>query len=162
MSNRVVNIDPFNPMSVAKAQRIYYEEWRDFNRKVDDFLLEVASLGQRYAEMLYGGAPVTVTLESIGGGYAVVANGDKIGIFEFGAGDSAQANDFAEQVPYAVAPGSWSEIHSKGRFHPNYAEDRYWEFGGMRYTAIKGHHAMQGAWDIIQEEWRAIAERVFS
>lgn len=162
MSNRVVDIDPFSPSSLRRAQKILDEEWRDFNRKVDQFLVELAEYGAQTAQHQYGES-ITVSVEHIPNGYAVIANGEKVGFLEFGAGATAIPNIFAEQVPYEVRPGSWSETHAQ-----QYSSTLehfglgWWEFGGTIYYEVIPRNGMLAGWGAVQRDWRMIAERVFS
>lgn len=162
MSNVVVNVNPLSLTSIINAQRVYEREWRSFNRKVDQFLIELAEYGAQTVLNLYGGS-INVTVEPINNGYAVLANGEAVGFLEFGAGAAVTPNEFAEQVPYEVRPGSWSETHAKmySSTLQNFGLG-WWVFGGTIYYEVQPRGGMQGAWETVQKDWRSIAERVFS
>lgn len=156
MANHVINVNPFNPLSIIRAEAEYRRIVREFDRKVDLFISEVAELARETAQNAFG-ASVIVTIEPISNGFAVVASGEKIGFIEFGAGDTAEADMFANQVAYEVRPASWSETHAR-----EYATKGFWIFGGVIYQHITPTHAMQQAWDAVHEQWPEIAERVFA
>lgn len=156
MANHVINVNPLNPFSVMRAEIEYRHILREFDRKVDIFIAEVAELARETAQNAFG-ASVVVTVEPIENGVAIVASGEKIGFLEFGAGDTAEADEFARQVSYDVYPGSWSENHAR-----EYVNQGFWIFGGVIYQHVTPTHAMQRAWEAVHEQWHDIAERVFA
>lgn len=162
MANHVININPLNPISIWRAEREYKRLWREFDRKVDIFIERVAEYGREHADEGFGGA-VSVTLEPIDNGYAIVASGQAVGFLEFGAGATVSPDDFAAQVSYEVRPGSWSETHAQ--MYSNTLENfgvGWWVFGGVVYYAVQPTNAMQWAWEAVTTVWRDIAEEVFS
>ncbi len=162
MANHVISFNPMNPISVARAQAKYQRLWDEFNRKVDIFIERVAEYGREYAELGYGGE-VSVTLEPIENGYAIVASGQAVGFLEFGAGATAIPNEFANQVSYEVRPGSWSETHA--RMYSSTLDAfglGWWVFGNVIYYEVQPRNAMQGAWEAVHDVWRDIAMEVFS
>ena len=125
--------------------------------QVEEFLAEIAALGQETAQNGYGGEAVTVVAEPIDNGYAIIASGEAVAFLEFGAGDTVSAgNIFANQMGFLVASGSWSAEHAH-----QYELTGRWVFGGVVYTQVTPRNAMWVAHDTILEEWRNIAERVF-
>lgn len=157
MADYVIRVDPLNPFSVAHAQIAYRRLLREFDRKVDIFLERIAEHAREVADQGYGGA-VNVTVEPIDNGYAIIAEGRAVGFLEFGAGDTVNSgNMFADQVDYEVRSGSYSETHAR-----QYELMGRWVFGGIVYTQVTPRNAMQGAWDSVQQEWRSIAEEVFT
>lgn len=156
VANHIINVNPLNPLSAIIAARRYQRILYEFDRKVDIFIAEVAELARETAQNAFGSS-VVVTAEPIENGYAIIASGSAIGFLEFGAGDSAAADTFANQVSYEVRPGSWSETHAK-----EYSDRGFWVFGGVIYTQVPPTHAMQQAWDAVHEQWSDIAERVFA
>lgn len=158
MAEHVIAFNPLDPLSVFLAEREYRRLLRDFDRKVDEFLAELAELGREEAEMGFGGTPVTVSVEAIDNGYSVIASGEKVAIIEFGAGDTTDGSDpFAAQSSYEIRPGSYSETHAR-----EYSQYGQWTFGGVVYTAIQPRNAMEWAWNEVHDRWREIAERVFA
>ena len=158
MAEHVIAFNPLDPLSVFLAEREYRRLLRDFDRKVDEFLARVAELGRETAEVGYGSTPVSVSVEAIDNGYAVIASGEKVAIIEFGAGDATDgSNPFAAQSVYEIRPGSYSETHAQ-----QYSKLGSWEFGGYIYTAIEPHNAMKFAWEEVHNRWREIAEEVFA
>ena len=157
MGKVVIYVDPTNPASIRRAERRFKAEKRRFEQKVDEFLAEIAELGRSEAESGYGGV-ISVTVEPIANGYAIIASGEGIVFLEFGAGDTVNSgNIFAGQTGVDVRSGSYSETHAQ-----QYSTAGFWLFGGVKYTEVRPRNAMQGAWDKVLSEWRDVAERVFS
>lgn len=124
--------------------------------QVEEFLAEVAALGQEVAQGYYGGG-ASVIVEPIDNGYAIIASGRGVVFLEFGAGNTVNTgNIFASDMPFEVRSGSWSESHAH-----QYELTGRWVFGGMVYSQVTPRNAMQNAHDKILEDWRSIAERVF-
>lgn len=156
MANHTITVNPFNPLSVMRAERLFQRRLQEFDEKVDMFLEALAEYGREVAALGYGAA-VDVRAEPIENGYAIIASGQAIGFLEFGAGDTvASGNIFAEQVPYEVRSGSWSETHAH-----QYETTGRWVFGGVVYTQVTPRNAMQNALEQVQEHYREIAEEIF-
>ena len=165
MGNHVIHYDPLDPASVRRAEREYRRLLERFERQVDEFLLAIAELGRTTAQAAYS-ASIAVTVDRIPNGYAINAAGDGIVFLEFGAGDDTNAaNRYANQMPFDVRPGSYSEQNYdavNNRPRPSYHLDGEWRFGGVTYTQISAMNAMQTTYETIMEQWRDIAQRIFS
>lgn len=161
MSEHVIDLDPFNPFSVLRAEILYSKLRREFDQKVDIFLQEIANLGRDTFDALgytVDGGEITVTVEEIENGYAINAAGKGIVFLEFGAGETVNSgNKYASQMPFEVRPGSYSEINDH-----QFELAGKWVFGGVVYTHIAPRNGMQTAWETIMQNWRDIAERVFA
>lgn len=161
MSEHVIDLDPFNPFSVLRAEILYSRLRREFDQKVDIFLQEIANLGRDTFDALgytVDGGEITVTVEEIENGYAINAAGKGIVFLEFGAGETVNSgNKYASQMPFEVRPGSYSEINDH-----QFELAGKWVFGGVVYTHIAPRNGMQTAWETIMQNWRDIAERVFA
>lgn len=156
MADHVINLDPFNPMSVMRADRLLKRYIREFEEKVDIFMEELANFGAEVAQAAYGGE-VSVTVEAIENGFAIIASGRRVAFLEFGAGDTVDSgNIFASEMPFEVRSGSWSETHAH-----EYERKQRWHYEGTMYTAIAPTDAMQTAYEQIMDNWQAIAEEVF-
>ena len=165
MGRHVIRYDPFDPASIRLAEREYRRLLKRFDRKVDEFLLAIAELGRDTAQAAYGGG-AAVTVEQIPNGYAIIAAGKGVVFLEFGAGDTVNtANRYANMMPFEVRSGAYSEQNydaNNNSPRPSYHLDGKWEFGGVEYTQITPTNAMQTTYDTIMEQWRSIAERIFS
>lgn len=86
----------------------------NFDRKVDEFLAELAARAAERAEYEFDGQ-VTGSYEKVDENrYRVLANGEEIGFLEFGTGVYADgSHPYASAVPFRVAPGSWSNEHEQ-------------------------------------------------
>ena len=160
MAKHVIKIDPFNPFSVFEAEQETQRLFKEFDRKVDEFIREIAEIGERAAAGAYGGA-VTVSLEGIDNGFAICADGRAVVFMEFGAGSAVNTgNMFAGQMPFDVRRGSYSDSKTpKGE----YAQTgyKYWTFGGQRYTEVQPTNGMQKAHEAMMQDMSNVAMRVF-
>lgn len=163
MANHVINVNPFNPLSIARAERLYNRYLQEFQIKVDQFISEIAELGSVAADTGYGGQ-VGVTVEPINNGYAIIASGSQVVFLEFGAGDTVNTgNRYASVMPFEVSSGSWSVAHNgEYSIRQRVFGQGWWYYGGIKYTQITPCNAMQSAYDEIMSNWRDIAERVFA
>lgn len=161
MADHVIDIDPHNPFSVMKANRLYKQYRKEFENKVDQFLEDLANLGRETLDAcgyISSGGEITVTVEPLEDGYCINAAGKGIVILEFGAGDTvATGNKYASMMPFPVEPGSYSATHDH-----QYELTGRWVFGGVVYTQITPRNGMQTAWETVMQNWRDIAERIFS
>ena len=162
MAYHLVDLDPFDPASVRNANREMRKLLREFDKKVDVFLADIAVIGQKAAQGAYGGGgAVTVTVQPIDNGYAIIANGDAVVFLEFGAGDAVDQSDRYVSVVEAeggfdIRPGSWSEQNAQ-----QYSTLGYWIFGGQKYTEVQPRNGMQVAYEAIMQDMRNAAQRAF-
>lgn len=167
MANHVIELDPFSPFSVMAAGIKYRKLLREFDQKVDEFLMELAERGKEVlGELGYTpeGGEITVTVEPIDNGYMINAAGKGVVFLEFGAGDTVNSgNRYAELMPFNVESGSYSEAND-GMYDitRQLFGQGYWEFGGVTYTQITPRNGMQTVWETLMQEWRDIAKRVFA
>lgn len=115
-------------------------------------------VGQPAAQGAFG-EPITVTTKSTRNGWKVLADGEQVCFLEFGAGATTASNHpFADEVPFRVYAGSWSESpHGQQQ----YSEKGYWYYGGERYTHITPKAGMYIAYKRILQEVERIATEVF-
>ena len=157
MGHHVISLDPFNPFSVMAAQQETRRLMEEFDRKVDEFIREVAEIGAKAAEGSYGGS-VTVTIEGYDDGVSICADGKAVVFMEFGSGSAvATGNMFAGEMPFEVRPGSWSEQHAH-----QYERLGYWIFGGQKFTEVAPRNGMENAHKAIQQDMWNVAMRVFA
>lgn len=156
MAETIIDLDPLNPASVWRANRVLRERTRRFEANVTRFLERLAEIGKEAAQGAYGSA-ISVTVEPIENGMAIIANGDAVAFLEFGAGDATNSgNRYANEMPFDVSPGSWSKEHAQ-----QYIKLGYWVFGGVKYTAIQPRNGMEHAYEAIMENIHSVAREVF-
>ena len=166
MATHVVNIDVMSPLSIARAEREIEHIIRAFEGQVEEFLRELAEIGQKAAQAAYG-SPIAVTVEAIDNGMCIRANGDAVVFLEFGAGSAVDQSDiFADVMPFEVRRGSFSDakgVDQNGRPRGSYARHnyQYWQFGGQIYTEIYPRNGMQHAYEAMLQDIRTLAKRVF-
>lgn len=159
MGNHRIVIDPLNTTSILNAQLKFNFLVRNFDRKVDEFLHEVAEVGQVAAEGNYGDSEIMVRIDPIPGGYCLSANGEQVVFIEFGAGKGVNpGNELADRMPFDVYDGSYSDMN-----HGEYQSTgyRFWHYEGVKYYEIAHRDGMQQALIEMLDKWREIAERVF-
>ena len=160
MATHVIRLDPFDPLSVISAERETRRLAEEFDRKVDEFVREIAEIGRKAAAGAYGGS-VTVSLEGIDNGFSICADGKAVVFMEFGAGAAVNTgNMFAGQMPFEVRRGSYSD--SKDPPGP-YARTgyQYWTFGGQRFTEVQPRNGMQHAHEAMMQDMLNVAMRIF-
>lgn len=160
MADHYVEIDPFDPASIKEANKELKRLAKEFDRNVDQFIVEFAEIGQRAAQGRYGSA-IDVTVERIENGVRILASGKAIIFLEFGAGTTVNtANRYKGEVEaqggFGIYPGSWSEEHAR-----EFLEKGYWTFGGVKYTHIDPRNGMQGAYDAMMQDMQALITKVF-
>lgn len=86
--------------------------------------------------------PLTATL---------TVRGEDVGFLEFGAGLATEWDEFASQVPYSVAPGSYSIWHGEKMGQFARTGLNFWYYQRVKYNAIPPTKGMQEAWETLQE-----------
>ena len=156
MATTVVWVDPLSPASIEHAERHLRERERAFERNTARFFVELAEIGRQAAAGAYGPA-ISVELQPLDDGVSIVANGRAIAFLEFGAGDTVNSgNRYANMMPFDVQSGSWSREHAR-----QYIRYGYWEFGGVRYTAVAPRNGMEHAYEEIMQSIYRVAREVF-
>ena len=130
--------------------------------KLNEFTERItAEVGKPAAEGAYGTSAVQLWLEKIPRGFKLVANGEAVGFLEFGAGTMADKNHpFADEAPFEVAPGSWSQSYGSGQFIPYRHES--WVFGGRVYRYVIPRRGLYEAHKAMQNDIIRVAKEVFS
>lgn len=158
MGHEVISFDPMNPASIARANSAIKAHYRDINSKISLYIKSLAEIGQAAARGAYGSA-INVEVNEIPNGFSISANGDAIAFLEFGAGAATDsANRYAQQMPFEVRKGSYSEENHGEYAQTNY---QYWHFGGVEYTEIVPRGGMQKAYEAIRGVTRSEAQRIF-
>lgn len=113
------------------------------SKNVDRFLERLCEVGQNAAQSAFGGGgSVIVAWSKANDGYVITANGQAVMFLEFGAGIyTDETHEFASQMPFDVAPGSYSQTVGQGQFIPGVRE--FWYLG---HTRIEGVQPRRGMW----------------
>lgn len=104
--------------SVAEAIKQLKNASESLEDNLRDGLRAVAGLVQEAAKEVYGRS-VDVRVDPIpdGIGYEITAEGEAVGFIEFGAGAYADSqHPYANEVPYPVFPGSYSDTVGAGTY----------------------------------------------
>lgn len=159
---KVVTMRVFDASSIASAYKKLQEEEQQFKKKCDEFTRRVAEEGARVARVAYGGAgqSVAVTVEPKNKGYTIIASGEAVCFIEFGAGTlTTTTHDFMYNMPFNVAPGSWSDSAEGAHTYSAWIEagqpDAY------RYDSVP-RPGMLEAYKAITARVRQIAKEVFA
>ena len=161
--NITVTIDPFNPRSIEKAQKIIKQETTFFDRTVDECLKEIAEIGRETAQLQYGeDADVQLAYDDERHEYEIIAvarDGQSMAVLEFGAGGTvASGNLYADKMPFEVSSGSWSRINEETFGSPPgpYARYGYWVHNGTKYTELQPRNGMQAVYSEIMRNYRTV------
>lgn len=158
MADHVIDIDPFDPSSIARAEREINKLMKEFDRKVDTFIKEIAKIGQQAAQGAYGSA-IDVTVEEIDNGVAISANGKAVAFLEFGAGSMTNSsNRYAFEMPFLVYRGSYSD-ETQGEYQETHYN--YWHFGGKEIEYVEPRNGMQKAYEAMMQDFDSTVKRVF-
>ena len=161
MRHKTIPLDPLDVTSIIRAQRELHAEMEDFDKKVEEFIQRLAEIGQRAAQGAYGSA-ISVTTQKTADGVALIASGEAVVFFEFGAGSRVDTgNRFAKDMPFEVSSGSWSRSdEGSGQF----AAKGEWEFppgSGMIWEYIQPRNGMEKAYEAMIRDIETLARAVF-
>lgn len=132
--------------SVAEAIEQLKNASESLEDNLRDGLRAVAGLVQEAAKEVYGRS-VDVRVDPIpdGIGYEITAEGEAVGFIEFGAGAFADSqHPYANEVPYPVFPGSYSDTVGAGTYMwwvTLYGSDEKYPFNRVPKRAL--YNAMQ-------------------
>ena len=158
MADHVINIDPLDLSSIVKAEREINKILKEFDRKVDRFIQEIAEIGRDAAQGAYGSA-IKVTLVKEDKGVLISADGKAVAFLEFGAGSMTNSsNRYALEMPFLVFRGSYSD-ESKGEYQATHYN--YWHFGGKEISYVEPRNGMQKAYEAMMNDFDSVAKRVF-
>lgn len=145
--------------SIDRALDVIKEYRRQLKEKEAELLKRCAQLGKEVAQQVYGGS-VLVSVVAEDDGVLVRANGHNVCFLEFGTGVYADGSRVtAKNVPFEVAPGSWSETqgaHTWSRWIESGKSEATYPFNKERSPGL------QMASSTIVLEIRRIAKEVFS
>ena len=139
------------------------DELKEYQTKVQPKLMEVC---KRLAEIGAAAARANLELKDgntdafigdpvpIENGYKFAMSGRDVYFVEFGTGDDVNA--YTPNVTVLVAPGSWSETHSK-----KYMTYGFWFYHNEKYEGTKAYMPMYYAGKAIRENMRRVVEEVF-
>ena len=138
-------------------------------KALDKGMHEIAAQAANYMVLLaatgyqsstqYNKVDATVLLEPTADGFTVRAEGKDVVFLEFGAGVATDPDARAKlekDPPFPITEGSYSNTHGG-----HYATNKYWYYGGKRWTEVTPTHAM---WRAREETIKALplmAKEVF-
>lgn len=159
MAKHRIDIDPFDPESIEQAIKQIEEIQQSFERKLNDFLQEIAQLGAEAAREGYDGIVHVEARQLEDSEWVIEANHEAIVFFEFGAGSATDpSHRYASEMGFPVHRGSYSDANEGMYQATGY---KFWVFGGRKYTEIKQRPGMLRAYEAIISQWRDVAKRVF-
>lgn len=88
-------------------------------------------------------------------GYVLTASGEDVGFLEFGVGIMTTPDEFADEVGYPVAVGSYSEMN-QGQFAKS--GYRFWWYEKVRYRGLLPTRGMQRALDYLRDNLISIVQ----
>lgn len=120
---------------------------------------QIALLAVDVVQGVYGSA-VAVSLIPTENrlGYTIEANGRAVGFLEFGAGlMTDEGHPFAENAPFDVREGSYSEDHAM-----QYYTYGYWWYGGKRYYFVAPRRGLYEGSTYIRDHAVEVIKRSFT
>lgn len=159
-------IDPFDKKSIAAAEKLVRQYKKDFEVKEAEFTRRLAEIGVQLASGIYATADydgekiVSVSMQKIPNGYAVVASGDTVGFLEFGTG--VRNREWAgSELGYTPPPhGSYGKGHGKQPygwwFYPNEGVAAQHTYGNPPAEAMltARNQMIERVTAIAREVWR--------
>ena len=142
------------------------EKAEEIEKPILEGILEVLKEAERIVSTRYslqgnGNEDFVTDIEEIPNGYMLTVSGEDVGFLEFGAGVFTEANEFADEVGFPVAPWSWSESHPHSE-NPNArygAKNGFWWYNNIRYTGLAPMRGMQQALDHVRNTIQGVIER---
>lgn len=122
---------------------------------------ELCLMAQEVVERRYGTWSVMgntdyqTEVEILPDGARLSVFGEDVGFLEFGAGVFTDADEFADQVGYAIYPGSWSETEGSRSF----ADRGFWIYRGVEFRGITPSRGMHEAYESILNEIDEVVKR---
>lgn len=104
----------------------------------------------RYASQGNGNTDYLLEIREEPNGFALVASGEDVAFLEFGAGFGTKRDVFADEMPFDVSPGSWSESHEHPEGARYFARDFYWYYNKEPVNSIDPTRGMQEALNHIR------------
>ena len=142
------------------------EKAEQIEKPILEGILEVLKEAERIVSTRYslqgnGNEDFVTDIEEIPNGYMLTVSGEDVGFLEFGAGVFTEADEFADEVGFPVAPWSWSESHPHSE-NPNArygAKNGFWWYNNIRYTGLTPMRGMQQALDHVRNTIQGVIER---
>lgn len=142
------------------------EKAEQIEKPILEGILEVLQEAERIVSTRYslqgnGNEDFVTDIEEIPNGYMLTVSGEDVGFLEFGAGVFTEADEFADEVGFPVAPWSWSESHPHSE-NPNArygAKNGFWWYNNIRYTGLAPMRGMQQALDHVRNTIQGVIER---
>ena len=142
------------------------EKAEEIEKPILEGILEVLQeaesiVSTRYSLQGNGNEDFVTDIEEIPNGYMLTVSGEDVGFLEFGAGVFTEADEFADEVGFPVAPWSWSESHPHSE-NPNArygAKNGFWWYNNIRYTGLAPMRGMQQALDHVRNTIQGVVER---
>lgn len=142
------------------------EKAEQIEKPILEGILEVLKEAERIVSTRYslqgnGNEDFVTDIEEIPNGYMLTVSGEDVGFLEFGAGVFTEADEFADEVGFPVAPWSWSESHPHSE-NPNArygAKNGFWWYNNIRYTGLAPMRGMQQALDHVRNTIQGVIER---
>lgn len=142
------------------------EKAEQIEKPILEGILEVLKEAERIVTTRYslqgnGNEDFVTDIEEIPNGYMLTVSGEDVGFLEFGAGVFTEADEFADEVGFPVAPWSWSESHPHSE-NPNArygAKNGFWWYNNIRYTGLAPMRGMQQALDHVRNTIQGVIER---
>lgn len=101
-----------------------------------------------------GNKDFTASVSTTKTGATLTVRGKDVGFIEFGAGLYTTWDEFAEQVPYSVAVGSYSIWHGSEMGQFARSGFNFWYYDDQKFTGLVPSQGMQHALDKLRHDMK--------
>ena len=152
--------------ALSAASERLGQQAKELQEKKDRLIAQLAEEGAEVAREIIGTSSAgnelaTVTVEDTDNGKRIRASGRLITFLEFGTGVFAGKGygEIPPDLPFEVAPGSWSQTVGKKQFVPG--EHEYWVHNGVTYIGQYPRKPMLEAVQHIRQRIEPLAREIF-
>lgn len=134
---------------------------QNLNEPLKEACRELCEMAEMVVEHRYsmftesGNDDFYTEIEELPFGYRLTVSGEDVGFLEFGTGIFASSDEFAEQVSYDIAPGSWSDTHAR-QFREGHW---YWYYRGVATPGSPPTRGMHVALEEVRNNIDEIVKR---
>lgn len=152
--------------ALSAASERLEQQAKELQEKKDRLITQLAEEGAEVAREIIGTSSTgndlaTVTVEDTENGKRIRASGRLITFLEFGTGVYAGKGygEIPPDLPFEVAPGSWSQTVGQKQFVPGVHE--YWVHDGVAYIGQYPRKPMLEAAQHIRQRVEPLAREIF-
>ena len=136
------------------------EKAKDIDKPIKEGIYEAMQTAEEMVLNAYGSSnsgndDYVTSIEEMPNGYVLTASGESVGFLEFGAGWGVMPDEFADEVDYDVAVGSYSDIEMGQFFKTGH---RFWFYEKQMFRYVNPTRGMQKALDYLRDNLASIVQ----